>query len=536
MENGVGGMTSQNDPQVVGVAPRLELRDITKIYPAVVANDGVNLQVLPGEIHAVLGENGAGKSTLMKIIYGVTKADRGTVSWNGQEVEIANPAQARRLGIGMVFQHFSLFETLTVVQNIALAVEEPFDLDGLASRIVEVSERYGLPLDPRRLVHSLSVGERQRVEIVRCLLQDPKLLIMDEPTSVLTPQAVRKLFETLNRLSSEGCSILYISHKLEEIRELCHKATVMRGGKVTGEADPRQETASSLARMMIGRELPVCQHAPAPEGGEPRLVIAGLSRTSDDPFGTDLKDIRLTVHGGEIVGIAGISGNGQQELLAALSGEQPLDPHQTYEIHINGEWVGNLDPAARRNLGLGFVPEERLGRGAVPAMSLADNALLTAHRAGMVKLGLVAGAQVRAFADRCIKTFDVRCGGHGAVAKSLSGGNLQKFIVGRELLQSPSVMIAAQPTWGVDVGAATTIRQALIDLRNQGVAVLVISEELEELFEICDRIAVIAEGRLSPTKVTAETNQEEIGLWMSGMFPGVEDEPLPDRQELIDAH
>ena len=509
-----------------GVA-RLELRDITKIYPSVVANDGVDLEVLPGEIHAILGENGAGKSTLMKIIYGVTKADRGEVLWNGEVVAVANPAQARRLGIGMVFQHFSLFETLTVVENIALAIEGRFDLERLAKRIREVSERYGLPLDPRRLVHSLSVGERQRVEIVRCLLQDPRLLIMDEPTSVLTPQAVRKLFETLRRLSDEGCSILYISHKLEEIRELCHKATVMRGGKVTGDADPRQETASSLAAMMIGGDLPECHHTAAASGGDPRLVVAGLSRLSDDPFGTDLKDIHLTVHSGEILGIAGISGNGQQELLAALSGEQPLEKHQTYAIHIEGRSVGHLDAAARRDLGLCFVPEERLGRGAIPAMSLADNALLTAHRGGMVKLGLIRNTQVRSFAERCIKDFDVRCGGVDAAAKSLSGGNLQKFIVGREILQKPRVMIAAQPTWGVDVGAAAAIRQALIDLRNEGVAVLVISEELEELCEICDRIAVIAGGRLSPVKDMENTNQEEIGLWMSGMFPGAEDEPLP---------
>jgi simple sugar transport system ATP-binding protein len=490
---------------------------------------------MPGEVHAVLGENGAGKSTLMKIIYGVTRADRGHLAWNGESVQIANPAQARRLGIGMVFQHFSLFETLTVVENIALAVEEPFDLDALAQRIEKISQRYGLPLDPRRLVHSLSVGERQRVEIVRCLLQNPKLLIMDEPTSVLTPQAVRKLFDTLRQLSAEGCSILYISHKLEEIRELCHKATVMRGGRVTGEADPRVETATSLARMMIGRELPVCQHSEAPDGGEPRLVIAGLSRVCDDPFGTDLKDIHLTVHAGEIVGIAGISGNGQQELLAALSGEQPLNRSQAYEIHLDGESIGHLDAGARRDRGLGFVPEERLGRGAVPAMSLTENGLLTAHRDGMVRLGLVNSARVEDFVKRCITAFDVRCGGEQAAARSLSGGNLQKFIVGREILQTPQVMIAAQPTWGVDVGAATTIRQALIDLRNQGVAVLVISEELEELFEICDRIAVIAGGRLSPAKITAETDQEEIGLWMSGMFPGAEDERVPTKEEIINA-
>ncbi len=510
-------MSEANDGQTVS---RLELRHITKAYPAVIANDDVSLTVMPGEIHAVLGENGAGKSTLMKIIYGVTKADQGELLWNGKTTEIANPAQARRLGIGMVFQHFSLFETLTIAENIALGVDEKFDLEQLATRIRDVSERYGLPLDPRRLVHSLSVGERQRVEIVRCLLQEPRLLIMDEPTSVLTPQAVRKLFETLRRLSEEGCSILYISHKLEEIRELCHKATVMRGGRVTGEADPRQETAASLARMMIGRELPICEHPESGARGEPLLVIEGLSQKSDDPFGTDLKDIDLSVHGGEIFGIAGISGNGQRELLFALSGEQPITRHNVVPIKIVGEFAGRLRSAARRNLGMAFVPEERLGRGAVPPMSLSQNALLTGHRTGMVRYGLIDNKRMQTFAERCINDFDVRCGGVHAAAKSLSGGNLQKFIVGREMLQKPRVLVVAQPTWGVDVGAAAAIRQALINLRNEGVAILVVSEELEELFEICDRIAVIAEGQLSPVKKSSETDMEEIGLWMSGMFPG----------------
>ncbi len=502
--------------------PRLELKNITKIYPSMVANDHVSLKVMPGEIHAVLGENGAGKSTLMKIIYGVTNADEGEVLWNGEPVVITNPAEARRLGVGMVFQHFSLFETLTVVENIALAVEGRFDLDELAARINEVSERYGLPLDPRRLVHSLSVGERQRVEIVRCLLQEPKLLIMDEPTSVLTPQAVRTLFETLRQLSEDGCSVLYISHKLEEIRELCHNATVMRGGRITGQADPTQETAAGLARLMIGRELPVCEHSAPRQGGKARLIIDGLSRSSDDPFGTDLKEIRLQVHSGEIVGIAGISGNGQQELLASLSGEWPLKRGQSSAIRIDGHDAGHLDAALRRDLGLTFVPEDRLGRGAVAPLPLTDNALLTAHRRGLVRYGLVRAAKVNAFAERCVRDFDVRCGGVQAEAKSLSGGNLQKFIVGREILQTPKVLIAAQPTWGVDVGAATAIRQAFIDLRNEGVAVLLISEELEELFEVSDRIAVIAKGRLSPAKPTADTDMEEIGLWMSGLFPGAE--------------
>ena len=499
--------------------PRLALHGISKRYPAVVANDAVDLQVLPGEIHAVLGENGAGKSTLMKIIYGVTRPDAGRIEWNGRAVAIANPAQARRLGIGMVFQHFSLFETLSVTENIALAVEQRFDLAALAQRIREVSEHYGLTLDPARHVHSLSVGERQRVEIVRCLLQDPQLLIMDEPTSVLTPQAVRRLFETLRQLAAEGCSILYISHKLDEIRELCHRATVMRGGRVTGEADPTRESAAGLARLMIGRELPVCRHAESAPG-EPRLVLDGLARAAADPFGTPLRGIDLTVRAGEIVGIAGIAGNGQQELLTALSGERPLPRDRAAMIRFGERPVAHLGAGARRRLGLAFVPEDRLGRGAVPDLSLADNTLLTAWRQGLVRAGLVRGARVRAFAERCVRTFDVRCGGILAAARSLSGGNLQKFIVGREILQQPRLLIAAQPTWGVDVGAAAAIRQALIDLRNRGVAVLVISEELEELFEIADLIAVIAGGRLSPTRRPGETDQESIGLWMSGLLPG----------------
>ena len=498
------------------VIARLELTGITKAYPAIVANDSIDLRVIPGEIHAVLGENGAGKSTLMKIIYGVIKADSGTIAWNGEAVSVANPAHARRLGIGMVFQHFSLFETLTVTENIALAVEDSKDLEALSERIRDVSERYGLPLDPRRLVHSLSVGERQRVEIVRCLLQNPTLLIMDEPTSVLTPQAVRKLFDTLRQLAEEGCSILYISHKLDEIMELCDTATILRGGKVTGEAKPREESASSLARMMIGKDLPTCEHPEPSQGGEPRLIVAGLSRPASDQFGTDLNDIHLTVHSGEIVGIAGVSGNGQQEFLTILSGEELASDADA--VRIGGQNVGHLDAGRRRDLGLVFVPEERLGRGAVPRMALSYNALLTGHRLGMVRHGLIRFGEVAAFADRCVHDFNVMCGGIEAEAKSLSGGNLQKFIVGREMLQNPKVLIAAQPTWGVDVGAASAIRQALINLRNQGVAVLIVSEELDELFEISDRIAVMAKGRVSPTKLTSQTNIEEIGLWMSGLF------------------
>jgi ABC-type uncharacterized transport system ATPase subunit len=498
---------------------RIELAGITKVYPSVVANQAVSLAAMPGEIHAVLGENGAGKSTLMKIIYGVVRPDAGEIRWDGRLVTVASPHQARGLGIGMVFQHFSLFETLSVAENVALALPGKPALVELARRIAEVSEKYGLPVDPRRLVHSLSVGERQRVEIVRCLLADPRLLIMDEPTSVLTPQAVRRLFETLRLLAAEGCTILYISHKLDEIRELCSNATVLRAGRVTGRCDPRTETSASLARLMIGQDLPHTRHGAA-NVREARLVIDRLSLRSADPFGTDLKDVSLSLRGGEVLGIAGISGNGQQELLAAISGEQPVA--QARQVMVCGEAAGRMDAAARRRLGMCFVPEERLGRGAVPQMSLSENGLLTAYRKGLVRHGLIRFRRVRQFAERCIREFGVQCGGEQAQARSLSGGNLQKFIVGREIMQEPRVLVVAQPTWGVDVGAAAFIRQRLIDLRNDGVAVLVVSEELEELFEICDRLAVISRGRLSPLKPVQETNVQEIGLWMSGIWPGME--------------
>ena len=506
------------EPGAGGAVPRLALAGITKQYPAVLANDDVTLSVAPGEIHALLGENGAGKSTLMKIVYGAVRPDAGEIRWEGERVEIASPAAARKLGIGMVFQHFSLFETLTVGENIALALDEPFDLKALGKRISEVSAQYGLDVDPQRHVHSLTVGERQRVEIVRCLLQNPRLLIMDEPTSVLTPQAVRKLFGTLRRLASEGCSILYISHKLDEIQELCDTATVLRGGKVTGNVIPREETHASLAQLMVGRALPDFTRRPHTPG-DVLLDVKHLSLPSDDPFGTTLADVTFGVHAGEIFGIAGVSGNGQAELLAALSGEAQMGRQVPADaVTICGKPAARLGAGARRRLGFAFVPEERLGRGAVPAMSLAENALLTAHREGMVRSGWLRTGAMRAFAERCIGAFDVRCSGPDALAQSLSGGNLQKYIVGREILQEPKVLVVAQPTWGVDVGASAFIRQQLLDLSARGVAILVISEELDELFDICDRIAVVAGGRLSPARLTGETNAEEIGRWMAGLF------------------
>ncbi len=505
---------------MAAATPRLALANITKRFPGCLANDAVDLNVMPGEIHALLGENGAGKSTLVKVIYGVLAADSGTVAWEGQPVTITDPKAARRHGIGMVFQHFSLFEALTVLDNIALGMPEERDVAALAARVNSLSEAYGLPLDLARDVHDLSVGERQRIEIMRCLLQEPKLLIMDEPTSVLTPQEAEKLFETLRRLAAEGCSILYISHKLDEIRTLCERATILRHGKVVATCDPREETATSLASMMIGTELARPRQRTKRPVGDVRLEVNGLTFTSPEPFGVDLTDVNLSLRAGEIVGIAGVAGNGQIELQEALSGEAPLETRDM--IRIDGEPIGHEGPIARRARGLAFLPEERLGHGAVPGMSLADNAFLSGFgpKGLLAAGGVIQRALTLTYAESIIKRFDVRTPDAHAEARALSGGNLQKFIVGREIEQTPTILIAAQPTWGVDAGAAAHIHQALFDLAENGAAVLVISQDLDELLAISDRLGVLHLGKLSETLAIDQVSAEQIGLLMGGATGG----------------
>jgi simple sugar transport system ATP-binding protein len=498
---------------------RLQLAHITKRYPAVVANSDVSLTVAPGETHAVLGENGAGKSTLMKIIYGTVKPDEGSVMFNGQPVNVRNPQEARALGISMVFQHFSLFDTLTVAENVWLGLDKSLALAEVARRITAKASEYGLDIDPSRPVHTLSVGEMQRVEIIRALLTDPKLLILDEPTSVLTPQAVVKLFVVLKKLASEGCSILYISHKLHEIRELCTACTVLRGGKVTGVCNPQNETNESLSRLMIGAEPPPLQHRPV-RAGAVALRVQALTLAREDQFGVDLDAISLQVRAGEVVGIAGVSGNGQKELLYALSGEDTrAEPAM---IQVFEQPAARLRPRKRRALGVHFVPEERLGRGAVPTLGLAHNLLLTRSNS-VGRGGWIRTAALQQQASGIIQRFNVKAGGPGAAARSLSGGNLQKFIVGREIDANPKIFIVSQPTWGVDVGAAALIRGEILALRDAGCAVLVVSEELDELFEISDRLYVIAKGRLSPSIDRAAATVPQIGEWMSGLW----DKPHP---------
>ena len=513
MANGFRKMTEARDPEP---APLLTLQGMTRSFPGLLANDRVDLVLNAGEIHALLGENGAGKSTLVKMIYGVLKPDAGRIFWKGRETAISSPAAARGLGIAMVFQHFSLFDSLSVLENIALGLEVAKARDNLSERIVEVSRKYGLPLDPRRHVYTLSVGERQRIEIIRCLLQDPQLLIMDEPTSVLTPQEVDVLFGTLQRLCDEGMSILYISHKLDEIKALCRQATILRHGKVAASVRVQGETASSLAARMIGQELKTVNLSSSGSRGDVRFAVDRLDYPAADQFSVSLKQISLEVRGGEILGVAGVAGNGQDELLSALNGEIRTTPASA--IQIDGQNCADLGPDQRRNLGLASIPSERLGHGAVPGLSLTENTLLTAHeRMDFVRLGFINYGKSAKFGCQVIDDFDVKCNGVQSEAGSLSGGNLQKFIVGREINQTPSVLVVSQPTWGVDAGAAQAIRLALRRLAETGTAILVISQDLDELIQISDRLSAICSGALSPALPTLEVTLEQVGLMMSGV-------------------
>ena len=491
----------------------LKIVGLTKAYPGVVANSDVSFNIMEGEVHALLGENGAGKSTLVKMIYGLVKPDSGDMAFMGTAYAPAEPQEARARGVAMVFQHFSLFDALNVAENVALGMANPPKTSDLAERIRAVSEQYGLPLDPWRLVGDLSAGERQRVEIIRCLLQDPKLLIMDEPTSVLTPQEVEILFATLRKLKSEGTSILYISHKLEEIRTLCDEATILRLGKKVGTCTPREVTAAQMAEMMVGSELHRPEREPSTPGAV-RLALNNLSVASPGQFGTSLKNITLTVRAGEVLGLAGVAGNGQDELLGALSGEITSAPGM---VVLDGVEIGAKGPTERRRRGLLTGPEERLGHAAAPNMTLTENALLTgAEREGLMSNGFLKWGKARDFAQAIIERFDVRTPGTETAARALSGGNLQKFVIGREVLQRPEVLVVNQPTWGVDAAAAATIRQAILDLAAGGAAVIVISQDLDELMEVSDNFAALNEGRLSHVVPAQGLTMEEIGLMMGG--------------------
>ena len=502
----------------------LEVRAITKVFGDLVANDHVDFTISDGEIHALLGENGAGKSTLVKMLYGSLQPNGGEIRWRGQPVTISSPSVARQTGIGMVFQHFSLFDSLTVADNIALSLDGAYTSSEIAGKAEELSNSYGLPLNPDSIVGDLSVGERQRVEIVRCLLQDPQLIILDEPTSVLTPQEADNLFVTLERLKSEGRSILYISHRLDEVKRLCDRATILRHGKVVGECDPTKETASSLASMMVGSEVADVRKTAnsLPKAtGEPLIEINDVSLEAASPFAMPLKNISLSIYAGQILGVAGVAGNGQGELFDLISGEVTIRDNE--RIKLRGIPVGAKDINHRRQIGGSFVPEERFGHSAVQDLTLSENLLLARHGSdGSVFLNFgplkfIGRGALKDATARISKIMDVRKSGDDPYASSLSGGNLQKFIMGRELDRRPAVLVVNQPTWGVDAGAAARIRQALIDLTRSGSSAIVISQDLDEIFEIADVIAVMSDGRLSKVHKASSMTREEIGLLMTGM-------------------
>lgn len=486
---------------------------ISKAFPGVLANDDVSFSVVRGDIHALLGENGAGKSTLMKILYGVLQPDAGAMELEGKPYVPQSPAAAREAGVGMVFQHFSLFEAMSVSENIALGLPGAQPDTAFEDRIRQVSQEYGLPVAPSRIVGDLSVGERQRVEIVRCLMQSPRLLIMDEPTSVLTPQEAEDLFRTLKNLQEAGLSILYISHRLSEIQGLCQSATVMRGGRIVATCDPREETTRSLAEMMIGATL--VDPVPATrDPGPVRLSVENMIVPADKPFGVRLEDVSFTVRSGEILGIGGVAGNGQSELMEALIGECPV---ASGAILLDGTPLTAMSPTGRRLAGLAFAPEERLGHAISPGMSLTENAFISARQsAGLARHGVFDFNAATRFAKGVIDRFDVRTSGPSSPARTLSGGNLQKYSVGREIAQQPKVLIVAQPTWGVDAAAAAVVHQSLIALAEDGSAVVVISQDLDELRRLTHRLAILSDGVLSRARPTFEMSVAEIGALMGG--------------------
>ena len=514
----------QDRSETAEPSPLFEARGISKSFGDVHANRDVSLSVMPGEKHALLGENGAGKSTFVKMMDGVLKPDSGAFFWNGRKVSISSPATAKRLGIAMVFQHFSTFEALSVAENIALAMPR-LSLRAVRSRIREISKRYGLAVDPSRRVERLSAGEKQRVEIVRALLQQPKLLILDEPTSVLTPQEADGLFETLNTLADDGMALIYISHRLSEIQTLCDTATVMRQGEVVGTRDPKTTSVSELAELMIGKTAAPIRRVEAYVGGV-RLNVDKLSMPVKE--GIPLKDISFTARRGEVVGIAGVAGEGQDTLFSALSGERRT-PYAK-RIRIDDKPIGSMGPAARRRMGAAFAPEQRLGHAAVGDMTLSDNLRLTRHN-----LSAAAGDGFKKLSKKIRVTYDVRAAEGDPKAGTLSGGNLQKFVMGRELERDPAVFIAEQPTWGVDAGAASVIRNELLSLTQRGAAVVVISQDLDEIFQIADRVAVLHRGTLSKTYLIDDMTPEKIGLLMAGADPEKEAEietsaPIPIRK------
>jgi len=522
-------VTTSAQPKV----EKLEAKGIVKRFPGVLANDCVDFDVSAGEIHTLLGENGAGKSTLMKVLYGMYRPEEGSILVNGEEVHFHSPLHAIQRGIGMVHQHFMLVPTFTVAENIALGLPSSrrvmLDLDRVSKRLMEVAETYGLQVDPDAKVWQLSVGEQQRVEILKILYRGASLLILDEPTAVLTPQEVDDLFVSLRKMVDEGHAIVFISHKLHEVLSLSHRVTVLRSGRVVDTVPTSEATKAGLARLMVGRDVLLRVDRPAIERGTARLTLKGIEATGDSGLPA-LKGIDLEVCGGEILGLAGVSGNGQKELAEVVAG---IRPPTNGHVTIDNTDVTGHSPAQLLDRGLSYIPEERMIDGAVRDFSVEENLILKDHHRQPYSNGLFMNfKQIASETDQLIKDFDIRTPSRNTSLKSLSGGNIQKTILARELSRTPTVAIAAQPTRGLDVSATEYVHRRLIEQRGQGTATLLISEDLDEIRNLSDRIAVIYEGRIMGVERCEDVTVEELGLMMAGISPtGQAEQPEPSADE-----
>ncbi len=497
--------------------PAVEMRSITKRFPGVLANDDVNFSAQPGEVHALLGENGAGKSTLMNILCGLYRPDSGTILVNGRPVEFHSPRDAIRAGVGMVHQHFMLVPSQTVAENVILGLQDVgfiLQTDEIEQKVEAIGKEFGLPVDANAKVWQLSVGEQQRIEIIKLLYRGAQILILDEPTAVLTPQETQAFFHTLREMTAAGKTIILISHKLDEVLSIADRITVLRNGRHVATVANDGLTKPQLAGLMVGREVLFRVEKPPAQLGEPRLTLDHVEALNDKGIQA-LRKLSLRVHSGEIVGIAGVAGNGQRELAEVICG---LRPTQTGTIDISSKTVTNAPPIVMIEAGIAYVPEDRSVTGSAPNLSIADNLALKSYRKRELNgRFFLSRRAMRDQAEELIRRFNIATPSTETPARLLSGGNLQKLILAREIAQQPLVTVAAYPTRGLDVGATENVRRILVEERNHGAAILLISEDLDEIFALADRIAVIFEGRIMGTMDAADATLEEVGLMMAGV-------------------
>lgn len=495
----------------------VEMRGISKRFPGVLANDRVSLSVRAGEVHALLGENGAGKTTLMSILSGLYRPDGGEILVEGRPVVFRSPRDAIRAGIGMVHQHFRLVEPFTVAENVTLGLDRPrfaLRLAAVEQEVARLGDRHGLKVDPRAQIWQLSVGEQQRVEILKMLYRGARVLIMDEPTAVLTPQEARDLFTVLRQMAAAGRAVVFISHKLQEVMEVADRITVLRAGRNVATLEKAATSARELARLMVGREVSVSYQRTQQAGQEVLLCLEGVEAMGDRGF-LALRGLSLRVHAGEIVGVAGVSGNGQRELAEVISG---LRPTLRGSIRVGDTEVTGCHPARLIACGLSLVPEDRLGTGLVPTLTVCDNAILKCYRHPPVSRGpFLRRGEIRRRTRVLVEEFAVKVPGLDAPVRKLSGGNLQRLLLAREISARPRVMVAVHPTRGLDVGATAGVHRLLLEQRDEGAAILLISEDLDEILALSDRVVVLYEGRIVGEMPAAQASREEIGLMMAGI-------------------